>query len=81
MVGATKQDGLVHEPHAEFAILEDLLNDILGLGVAVLDRDVPRLATILAVREQILPVLPLALRDQAVGRIEYRLRRTIILLE
>ncbi len=78
---AAEQDGLVHEPHAEFAILEDLRDDVFRLGIAVLDRNVARLPARASAGEEVLSILPLALGDEAVGGIENRLGRTVILLQ
>ena len=81
VVRAAKQHRLFLEGHPQFTIPENLGNDILGLGIAVFDSHVLWLTAIAALRKQVLAVLPLAFRDQAIRAIQYRLRRAIVLLE
>ncbi len=81
MVRPAKQDGLLFKLQTLFAILQNFRNNILGFRITILDRNVLRFAAIRTIRKEILPILPLAFRDQAVGTIEYGLRRAIVLFK
>ncbi len=81
MVGTPKQHGLVLQLHAEFSVCEDRVDHEFCLGIAVLDRHVLRPGAGASLGKKILPVLALALGNQAIGGVENRLRRAVILLE
>ena len=72
---------LIHEPHTLFTIGKNCRNDVFGFGITVLDRYIGWFAAALLFRKQILLVLPLTLGDQAIGAVENRLRRPVILLK
>ncbi len=78
---AAKQHCLVLKGKTLLSLVEYLLDDELRFRVAVLDRHVSRLAAALLAGEQVLLVLPFAFGDQAIGAVEDRLGRAIVLLE
>lgn len=71
----------MHEGHAGFAAIEDLLDDELRLLRLVLAVDQFRQEALFARRPQILAETFVGLRQDAVGRIEDRLRAAVVLLE
>ena len=78
---APEQHGLTLQLQAFLASSENRLDDILGLGVAVLDRNVTGFAAFRRLRPQALLVLALASRYQAISAVQNRLRGPVVLLQ
>ncbi len=76
-----KEHRLIHQPESFFPFVEYRFDDELGLRIAVLDRDVTRLFNARLRSNESFAVLPGALGDEAIGRVEDGLGRPVILFE
>ena len=81
VVCAAKQYCLVHKLHARLAVAEYRLDDVVGFGITVFDRDVARFGSGLVFGEEVLAILPFALRDKTVSYVQNFLCGAVILIE
>ena len=76
---AAEQHGLAHERHVGFAAPQDLVADVLRLGLQLVDRHQARPGSLAADRQQMLAVLARRLGHHRVGDVQHRLSRAIVL--